>query len=698
MPWWPVTVLLLVGIWTPTSVAAVPEPPQFGSAITVVTLPVFATDRKGHAVTGLTVGDFEVTDDGRPVKLVGLREIDAAELLPEQTRDSPAARRQFLLFFDLSFSSVNGLVRSRKAALEFVNRLAPSDLASVATFSANHGVRLLLAFTPDRAQLARAIETLGVSQLDRRADPLGLAFDLREVGAAMPDTLPEESGNAIVDAMRAVQIRFERTQQAVYRQKVLALFEGLGQLATALEVVQGRKQVVLLSSGFEETTLGGQSTAQTLADSDAVVRGRLWEVQSENRFGDTQVREEMARSLRAFSAADAVVHTVDLSGLAARGDAAQGTGEPVRRSGQESLAEIANLSGGRLFKDANDLGQALSEIAEMSRRYYLLAFEPVASRGAGRFHKLRVRVARPRDVAVSHRAGYFERAAERERTALSRRFEAAEIVAKGLPESDIAVRALGVPSRAAGGRAAFSFVVEVQPRTFPDQAPLGLEIYAYALDEKGGIEDFIAVASNLDVSKVGAKLRGRGLKCRGAFVLPPGRHSLRVLVRDATRGQMGSAWLDLNLPSFDSPDVMLFPPLFMDDPALWVVIDAPSRGASPPESPFRVADEPFVPRVRPSLANGHTERVCLLAFDGGRNYDPGASFEIKPQLVKADGTAVQLGRIEMVKAVAGADGFRRFVLNVTPADLAAGEYTLRVRLRDPASGRISEAFQAVRVE
>jgi len=335
MPLRPVAVTaLLVAMGVPSATPT--GPPEFGSAITVVTVPVFATDRKGRAVTGLTVDDFDVTDDGRPVKLVGLREIDAAELLPAETRDSPAARRQFLLLFDLSFSSVNGLVRSRKAALQFVNRLAPSDLASVATFSANHGIRLLLAFTSDRAQLGRAIETLGVLQLDRRADPLGLAYDLREVGAAMPDTLPDESGNAIADAMRAVQIRFERTQQAVYRQRVLALFEGLGQLATALEVVQGRKQVVLLSSGFEETTLGGQSTAQTLADSDAVVRGRVWEVQSENRFGDTQVREEMARSLRAFSAADAVVHTVDLSGLAARGDASQGVAgrdrEPLGRT------------------------------------------------------------------------------------------------------------------------------------------------------------------------------------------------------------------------------------------------------------------------------------------------------------------------------------------------------------------------------
>jgi VWFA-related protein len=679
-----VAALLVVAACASAAVGSPAGPPEFGSAITVVTVPVFVTDRQGRAITGLVAGDFAVTDEGRPVKLVGLREIDAAELLPEQTRDSPAARRQFLLLFDLSFSSVNGLVRSRRAALEFIDRLAPSDLAAVATFSANHGVRLLLAFTPDRAQLRRSVETLGVLQLDRRADPLGLIYDLRDVGAALPDTIPDDG--MVADAVRAVQIRFERSQQAVYRQRVMALFEGLGQLAAALEAVQGRKQVIFLSSGFEETTLGGQSAAQTLQDSDAVVRGRVWEVQSENRFGDSQVREEMTRTLRAFSASDAVVHSVDVSGLAA----------PARRSGQESLAEIANLSGGRLFKDANDLGAALREIAEMSRRYYLLAFEPAATHGAGRFHKLRVRVAR-RDGSVSHRAGYFERAAERDRTALARRFEAAEVVTKSVTESDLPVRVLAMPYRTAGGAAALPFVVEVQP-ALDGGSPVGLEVYVYALDPSGTIEDFVALFSNLDPARVGAKLRGRGLQYRGNFVLRPGRHSLRVLVREASTGRMGSSWLDLNLPAFDSSDVMLFPPLFMDDPAAWIVIDAPSRSAVSVDSPFRVAQEPFAPRVRPSMVNGRTERVCLIAFDGGRAYDPGASFEIKPQLVAADGASVRLGKIEVAQSVADSDGFRRFVLNVTPTDLAAGEYTLRVRLRDPASGRISEAFQAVRVE
>ena len=83
---------------------------------------------------------------------------------------------------------------------------------------------------------------------------------------------------------------------------------------------------------------------------------------SENRFGDAQVRQMLADMMRAFSSSDAVVHTVDLSGLQARGDARSATAEPAFRSGRESLSQIASLSGGRLFKDTNDVGAVFREL------------------------------------------------------------------------------------------------------------------------------------------------------------------------------------------------------------------------------------------------------------------------------------------------------------------------------------------------
>ena len=165
---------------------------EFPSDITVVTVPVFVTDKNGKAVAGLQASDFEIADEGKTVPLVGFHEVDVDDPASEEAlRGSLAGRRQFLLLFDLSFSDVSGLVRSRAAATEFVTRkMAATDLGAVATFSANHGVRLLVGFTSDRPQLKKAIETLGVLQLDRRADPLGLAYDLTDVGSALADEVP----------------------------------------------------------------------------------------------------------------------------------------------------------------------------------------------------------------------------------------------------------------------------------------------------------------------------------------------------------------------------------------------------------------------------------------------------------------------------------------------------------------------------
>ncbi|MET0554510.1 MAG: VWA domain-containing protein [Vicinamibacteria bacterium] len=675
-------------------------PATFESNITVVSLPVFVTDGKGHSVTGLRPEDFEVEDGGRPVRIAGFREIDAGALGDEAEAPlPPEARRQFLLLFDLSFTGVSGLMRARRAAAEFVQKgLSPSDLVAVATFSSNHGVSLLTGFTSDRAQLARAVTQLGVTQRDRQADPLGMAYDLTEVGSAFSDALPEE--NASNETYRAIQLRYQRSQEIAYRQRVVGLLDGLGELGKALDSVKGRKQVIFLSNGFSDSSLVGEQGEQAMADAEAVARGRVWEVPSDSRFGDAQVRQLMVDMLRSFSSSDAVVHAVDLSGLTARGDARGPGREPEFRSGRESLSEMASLSGGRLFKDTNDVGAVFRELSEVSRRYYLLAFEPEGAPRPGRFHKLKVKV-RVKGTSVSHRSGYFERAPFAARPALARRFEAADLIAKGAERSLLPLAALVLPYVRAGGKVAVPVVLEAQGSDLvADGASgaLGLELYGYAIGEDGGVRDFVAVASNLDLAKVGDRLRGSALQAHATFTLAPGRYSLRFLLRDALSGRSGTHWMEVAVPEAAPGEVALLPPRFMDDPQRFVVLQAPSSATRGTGSPFRVGAVAFVPRPRPVVANGREQSVCLLAQDGGRAYDAGGSFEILPALVDAAGATVPLGDFRLSQAAADDDGFRRFVLSFTPGGVAAGDYSLRVRIRDPQSGRVGESFQALRVE
>src|SRR5262249_10169429 len=137
--------------------------------------------------------------------------------------------------------------------------------------------------------------------------------------------------------------------------------------------------------------------------------GRLSEVETESHFGDSRVREDMEKMLQSFAGSDCVIHTVDVTGLTAeKGDVDEPTGGATRgETGHQSLSQIASGTGGRFFKNTNDLGRTLGEIVEAGRRYYILAFEPLGGRGQGRFHRLKVRV-EGKGLTVSHRRGYFE--------------------------------------------------------------------------------------------------------------------------------------------------------------------------------------------------------------------------------------------------------------------------------------------------
>src|SRR6266536_1142643 len=99
---------------------------------------------------------------------------------PAAGLEHPAARRHFLILFDLSFARPKAILAARRAAREFVlGGMGDRDLAAIATYSVETGVRLLVAFSSDRVQLARAIDTLGVSRImESSSDPLAFAFDV----------------------------------------------------------------------------------------------------------------------------------------------------------------------------------------------------------------------------------------------------------------------------------------------------------------------------------------------------------------------------------------------------------------------------------------------------------------------------------------------------------------------------------------
>ncbi len=682
-----------------------PAPPVFGAGLAVVSVPVFVTGKDGKAVAGLTAEDFEVQDEGKPVKVVGFHEIDATKPVPRGVtfRGASASRRQFMLLFDLSFTSSRGLVRSREAAKDFVRRkLGPADLAALTTFSVHTGMRLVIGFTSDRGQLERAVDGLGVLDIDRKADPLALVYahDPGASGLSDKKAMREE---ILEEELRSQQVLLRTHEAGDYRRKVMTLTKGMTQLAEILDGVQGRKQVIYLSAGFDQTTLVGEQGSNAAASSEAVVEGRLWEVDSDSRFGDAGVRGDLDKMLRALSGADVVVHTIDVTGLATRGDASQlAADDQPLGSGRESLAQIAQGTGGQFYRDANDLSVVLGEILDATQHYYVLAFEPQVSKGVGKLHKLKVRV-RGKDRDVSARNSYVEVNPATVKSALRTSLQSGEAIVKGLTGGEIRVTAIAVPYRSADGRVSVPVAVEIDGPSLLDRGGKGggglaLQIYGYALDPEGRVEDFVALAPTLDLAKTGARLKEGGLQLHTAFTLPPGSHSLRFLVRDAEENRRGLESIDVVIPGFEAGTLLVAPPLFMDDPLHWLVLQSPSRGTATLDLPFRVETDAFAPRGKPLLANGRTDKVCVLTYDGATTSAASAQYAISASLLSGDGTPVRLGKMALAKAVAEADGYRRFVLNVTPADVPPGEYSFRVKVKDPVSGNTVESSGAISVE
>jgi VWFA-related protein len=680
-------------------------PPVFGSGLAVVSVPVFVTGKDGKAVAGLTAEDFEVQDEGKPVKVVGFHEIDATKPVPpgQTFRGASASRRQFMLLFDLSFTSSRGLVRSREAAKEFVrNKLGPADLAAVATFSVNTGMRLVIGFTPDRRQLESAVDGLGLLDVNRKADPLALVYAHNEGALGLSDkkAMREE---LLQEELRTQQVQMRSHESGDYRRKVTMLTKGMTQLAEVLDAVQGRKQIIYLSAGFDQSTLLGEQGSDAAASSEAVVEGRLWEVNSDSRFGDAGIRGELDQMLRALSGADVVVHTVDVTGLATRADASQATGDDQQLgSGRESLSQIAGGTGGRFYRDTNDLSVVLGEILDATQHYYVLAFEPQVTKGVGKLHKLKVRV-RGKDRDVSARNSYVEVNPAAVKSALSTSLQSGEAIVKGLTGGEIRVTAIAVPYRSADGNVSVPVAVEIDgpsllARGGKSGGNLVLQIYGYALDAEGRVEDFVALAPTLDLAKVGAKLKESGLQLHTAFTLPAGSHSLRFLVRDGERNRRGLESIDVVIPGFEAGTLLVAPPLFMDDPTHWLVLQSPSRGTAKLDLPFRVETDAFAPRGKPHLANGRTDKVCVLTYDGGTKSEASAQYAISASLMSGDGTPVRLGKMALAKAVAETDGYRRFVLNVTPTDVPPGDYRFKVKVKDPVSGNTVESSGAISVE
>ncbi len=701
--------------------AAQRQAPTFegSSQVVSVEVPVNVVSRDGEPVRGLSAADFEVWDGNDKQTISSFEVVDLKTIqepgapgAPEPAAPAPpelrpAARRHILLLFDLSFSTPSSILKARLAAREFVlHSLHPTDLAAVATYSLETGPKLIVTFTPDRVQLARAVDTLGYHQAlgQSKFDPLRFVIDepdnalLNLASGQGHNDRQELKDQEIYEYLKSIALAAQKEERSFQMSRISNYSRSLAQVAKALNAVQGRKQVVFFSEGFDSRLLLGRDTTDPEAaeDADNVLFGQSYFVDSDQRFGNTSLQGDINRMLDQFRRADCVIQAVDIGGLRAGAD------EQARPSGEGALFYMANETGGELFKDANNLREPLDRMLEKTSVTYLLTFERSDLKTDGAYHKLRVKAKLPPGARLTHRAGYYAPRPFQQLDPLERNLLASDGIASATPRRDLDLNVLTAPFRATPERAYVPVIIEASGKSLlagEKGKKLDVEIYAYVSDQQGRMRDFFNRRVALDLDKGGARkgMEEGGIKYYGHFDLEPGTYHVRVLVRNAGSGRTGVQTVPVTVPSYAEAQPVLLPPFFMEDHQKWLLVREQTGGELKGSVvyPFTVSGEPYVPAARPVLSGEKPARLCLVAYNLGKG-----ELAVKGEVLAADGKSAPQGKLSRVERTAtGIQGLDKLVATFDPAGLSAGDYVLKVAVTDPATGHKqtnSLPFQVIR--
>jgi VWFA-related protein len=669
--------------------------------VVVVEVPVQVV-KDGEPVRGLTAKDFELYDGRKKVPVTGFEVLDLAAPVPAGPAAAAvaqqvpvSARRHFLMLFDLSNSEPKSILKARGAALSVVDGLHPTDLVAVATYSALQGPQLVIGFTPDRKQIAAAINTLGVPKLiDRSPDPLKLVlFEAQKDSAAQQAAAVSQGARAdvvaakeaeLLDNLKSVATQSDRAERSAKQQILKNMTGSLANLARLMSEVEGRKYVVFLSEGYDSSLVSG--TANTLGADEPVatydesrIIANTNATGSDDKFGDTGSQNAVEKMLEAFRRADCAIQAVDIGGLRAAGD--QGGQRP---NGREALFNMAKSTGGELFENFNNLQTAMGQMLRRTGVTYVLSYQPDSLKQDGSFHPLKVELKNaPRGARVVSRPGYYAPLPYKQQPPLARLLETANTVL-GEESGAIASSVLAAPFAAAGGdRAWVPVVIEVNGASLlagKQDPKLPVEIYIYALDQNGSVQDFVTQTVGLDLTKAESQLRQTGLKFFAQLELPKGSYSLRTLIRNGNNGASSLRVTEVVVPAFGQGEAALLPAFFPEAPGRWVMVrETPKAGQTQMPYPFMLKEAPYIPSSKPVLAPGQETQIILQGYNL-------AAGEVKAEakVLSADGREVGNGDFKLGGREGAGSSPMRMVASFRPPSLPPGDYQLRVTLVDSA--------------
>lgn len=559
------------------------ENPQFklSTRTNVVIVPVAVTDKHGDHVSGLTVNDFELKEDGKEQKIISFDEVTS-----DQSKVSAPA------LASNRFSNRVGVDHPKKLvviAIDQINTLfdagmepklvnflsqqmEPNTLLALVALEPN-GVLIIHSFTSDPAILIAAMRKVHLRATGSDTSSLYTANTAGSLdnGTGMGSAIDAEASElqalfsgqqsltGLSGAQRIATARSNvRNLQATVdasrsSQNALVTLECLQQVAQYYAGVPGWKSLIWVTTGFVYS-LG--------ALPQSVTRG--------------STPDDWQRTMRALQDANMAVYAVDIGGLLTGGppsnfaqlsagnknsssdmsgrSAALATVEsgslidPTAATHQ-TLTALADGSGGEAFYNANNASDLFHRAIEDSGRYYVLTYSTSNTAKAG-WRKLSVKV-RKEGVKVRSRNGFYFTDPGHEPD-VTRQAEEVMALNSDLNFTSLPLDGEWEKTEVDGNQRKVHFVLLVPAGAATidteHENHLSLDIRIRAIDANG--QPTVNVGWRLDrkLAPADAKeVQDRGVGYENVLTLPPGQYKVHFVVRDNLRGVMGNVVVPLKV-------------------------------------------------------------------------------------------------------------------------------------------------------
>ena len=520
----------------------------------LVQVDVIVTDKNNKPVSGLTRDDFELYDNDKLQNISFFSyELSKSLFIAEEAEPRTLPRvmtpkdlkRVVAFVVDTLHMSADSIYRTRNMLRDFIDtKMEPGDLILI--YPTGGGSGLFQQFTADQRLLRRAVNRLhqayifdSDSPARRSATNQAILEDL----PALPEAragVPQAPGQGGLGTGANLGAGLEESDAR-------AAIAALNGTIQAMAKFPGRKIGVFISEGL-----------------------RTFKIRTTSDLAETAYRAARA---------NVVFYSIDPLGLSTQGysaDGGQGFKErqpdPASATGfappaanlpgtelsqkrddfsesQEALNTLAVETGGKFYQNNNDIKRGLDNMLEENSAYYLLGFQPADAKWDGKFHKLKVIVKGRPELTVSTRKGYLaktEKPAPRA-TTNSKMAEFQEAFYSPLVRRDIDVQLTPFYRDDAKREPLLTMMLHI------DAARLGFKqadgMYKNKLvmtgllaSADGKIADSFSNTIDLNYKPEDyASIRKDGILVTRAVGIKPGVYQVRILVREAESGNLGTA-------------------------------------------------------------------------------------------------------------------------------------------------------------